>query len=268
MDTLLLAQISDLHVTRDGEPLFGRIDTPGLLRRAVAHLAALRPRPAAVLATGDLVESGTRESYRFLRTLLAPLPMPVFVLPGNHDDRAALRAEFGDHAYLSQCEPFVQYALDDWALRIVALDTVVPGEDGGRLCDERLAWLDRTLERAPRKPTLVVMHHPPVRTGLEDMDEMGLDNTAAFASVLARHPQVERIVCGHIHRPVTARFAGVPVSVCPSTAHQIALDLGREEPLAYSMEPPAYQLHFWSAGDGLVTHTAYVGAYDGPYPFG
>src|SRR5258705_13906314 len=97
---MLIAQISDMHVKAEGELLYGRIDTAGFLERAVAHVMTLDPRPDVVLATGDLVEGGKPEEYALLRRLLAPLAMPVYLIPGNPDARDALRAAFPDHGYL------------------------------------------------------------------------------------------------------------------------------------------------------------------------
>src|SRR5207244_178210 len=107
--------------------------------KCVAELERMRPRPDVVLATGDLVDTAHPEEYRRLRHLLSPLSMPVYLIPGNHDDRDALAGEFGDHAYLPRGDRFLHYVIDDYPVRLIALDTLVPGEDRGLMCDERLA---------------------------------------------------------------------------------------------------------------------------------
>jgi 3',5'-cyclic AMP phosphodiesterase CpdA len=267
MIPLIIAQISDLHVKRDGELSYGMVDTVGMLRRCLAQMASMRSRPSLVLVTGDLVDSGAPSEYVTLRTLLAPLGVPCYLIPGNHDKRDALREAFSDHDWLRQWPPFVQYAVDDWPIRIVALDTSIPAEEGGRLCDKRLAWLDATLSAKPSKPTLVMMHHPPFRTGINGMDQIGFESPETFAAVIAKHPQVERIVCGHLHRHIEARIGRVPVSVCPSPAHQITLDLEPGAPASFIMEPPGFLLHLWSDGAGLVTHCVPIGTFPGPYGF-
>ena len=150
-------------------------------------------------------------------------------------------------------------------MRLVALDTLVPGEGGGELCAERLAWLDRMLAAKPRQPTAVLMHHPPFATGIERMDRAGLRGTEAFAAIIGRHGQVERILCGHLHRAIERRFAGTVAGTAPSTAHQIRLDIRSGAPLRFMFEPPGYQLHLWYDG-GLVSHTANFGEWPGPYP--
>jgi 3',5'-cyclic AMP phosphodiesterase CpdA len=264
---MLIGQISDLHIKPDGKLSYRVVDTAGMVARCVGHVLALKQHPDCVVVTGDLVDFGRPEEYATLRALLAPLPMPYYVIPGNHDEHAALRAAFPDHGYLRQWDPFIQYAIEDWPVRIVALDTVIPGESGGELCAMRLAWLESTLARQPRKPTIVIMHHPPFTTGIGHMDKIGLADTSGLAAIIGQHPQVERVLCGHLHRPIQARFAGTIASTCPSPAHQVALDLDPEAPSRFMMEPPGYQLHQWSAADGVVSHTAFIGEFAGPYPF-
>jgi 3',5'-cyclic-AMP phosphodiesterase len=244
----------------------GIVDTAAALERAVSALNKLNPLPDATLLTGDLVESGGQEEYAHLRSLLAPLCMPVFAIPGNHDEREAMRDVLLSDGYLPR-QGFLNYVVEDYPLRFVALDTLVPGEGGGTLCPERLRWIADVLSGAPDRPTLVLMHHPPFVTGIQRMDRAGLSGTGAFAEIIRNHPQVERIVCGHLHRAIESRFAGTIAGTAPSTAHQIALDLRPEARLSFILEPPGYQLHLWREGMGLVTHTATIGEWSGPHPY-
>jgi 3',5'-cyclic AMP phosphodiesterase CpdA len=261
---MLIAHITDTHITSPGTLLMGIVDTASALERAVAALNRLDPSPDAVVLTGDLVESGASEEYDHLRALLAPLRMPIFAIPGNHDAREQMREAFIGDGYLPR-EGFLDYAIEDYPLRIIALDTLVPGEGGGALGSERLRWLDRILAGAQERPTLVLMHHPPFLTGIRRMDQAGFANSAGFAEIIGRHPQVERILCGHLHRPIETRFAGTVAGTAPSTAHQIVLDLRPEARLSFAFEPPGYQLHYWREGIGLATHTAAIGDWPGPY---
>ncbi|OWJ60571.1 phosphodiesterase [Paraburkholderia caledonica] len=266
---MLLAQISDLHIKRPGGLAYRRVDTAAYLARCVAALNALVPRPDAVIITGDLVDQGDPQQYEHLKTLLAPLELPYFLLVGNHDDRAALRAAFPDRAELHSGGEFVQYAFDVGALRVIALDSLKPGQSAGTLCDARLAWLETQLDAASGKPTIVALHHPPFACGIGHMDELRLDSSASarLAALIARYPNVERVICGHVHRPMFVRFGGTIASAVPAPAHQVALDLRDDAPSAFMMEPPAYALHRYDPATGLVTHHAYVDAADGPYPF-
>src|ERR1043165_1827272 len=135
---MLICQLSDLHVRPPGELAYRRVDTAAYLRRCVAHIAALDPSPDAVVVTGDIADRGAPEQYAHALALLAPIAAPIYVIPGNHDDRAALRHAFADHAYLRETGEFVQYTATVGSLRLVALDSVLPGGGGGLLCTQRL----------------------------------------------------------------------------------------------------------------------------------
>lgn len=256
---MLLCQISDMHIVRAGTLAYGKVDTPRLLERCVRQILTLPRRPDALVATGDLTDHGTPEEYGLLRELLAPLAMPIYLLAGNHDERRALQAAFPEQPHLRGDDGFVQYVVEDGPVRLVVLDTVIPGRDGGELCARRLQWLDRTLA-ADDRPTIVAQHHPPLVAGLSVMDAQTLADPAAEAAVIRRHPHVERIISGHYHRTFQARFAGTVASVCGSTAQQLVLDLVPGAELRLTYEPPSFQLHLWT-GDTLVSHTAVVGDY-------
>ena len=175
-----------------------------------------------------------------------------------------MRQAFAGGGYLPR-EGFLNYVIEDYPMRIIGLDTLVPGEGGGALCSDRLRWIDCALATAPDRPSLVLMHHPPFVTGISRMDRLGLDGTAAFADIIRRYPQVERIACGHLHRAIESRFAGTVAGTAPSTAHQIVLDLRTDARISFAFEPPGYQLHYWREDAGLVTHTAAIGDWLGPY---
>jgi 3',5'-cyclic AMP phosphodiesterase CpdA len=162
---------------------------------------------------------------------------------------------------------FLQYAVESYPLRLLALDTLVPGQPQGRLCDARLAWLQARLREAPGRPTLILMHHPPFATGIAPMDRHGFEDPDRLAAIVREHPQVERVVCGHLHRPIHVRWAGTIASTAPSTAHQIVLDLDGNGSVTFNLEPPACQLHLWRPGVGLVSHVSYIDEFPGPYPF-
>lgn len=264
---MLIAQITDFHIKARGKVAYRVVDTAACLKAAVEAVAGLDPAPDIVVGTGDLTDFGRPEEYALLRELLAPLGRPVFLVPGNHDEREAMRNAFRGDGYLPR-SGFLQYTVEDYPIRLVALDTVIPGESGGRLCDERLQWLDRTLAAAPERPTMIIMHHPPFATGIAHMDRIGLEGAEHFAAVVARHPQVERVLCGHLHRSIQARFGRNAIaSTAPSTAHQVALDLTPDGAPGFVLEPPGYQLHLWRPDNGIISHTAVIGRYAGPYPF-
>jgi Icc protein len=262
----ILAQISDLHIKAGGEVSYQVVDTAAMLRACVKHVLSLKQQPDAVAVTGDLTDLGRPDEYALLRELLAPLRMPVYLIAGNHDKRAALRAAFPEHDYLRQSPDYIQYVIEAHPLRIAALDSVIEGESGGELGKESLAWLDRTLAGAPGHPTVVLMHHPPFRIHIGHMDRYALRDPAPLAAVIERHPQVQAILCGHVHRAIQVRFAGTVASTAPSAAHQIALDLDSDAPSRFVMEPPAYRLHAYTPESGLASHIAYIGEFAGPFP--
>ena len=256
---MLLCQISDPHVVEAGTLAYGKVDTPRHLERCVRKILALPRKPDVVVATGDLADNATAEQYGLLGEILAPLDMPLFLAVGNHDDRDVLRAAFPKHDYLLGEDGFVQYAVDDFAVRLLVLDTLIPGRPGGRLCERRLAWLDRNLAASDR-PTVVAQHHPPFATGLSFMDRMGLADPAAEGAIIAKYPYVERVIAGHHHRASQTRFAGTVASICPSTAHQLVLDLVPGADIRFTLEPSGFQLHLWD-GRQMVSHTAVVEDY-------
>lgn len=266
---MLIAQISDLHIKRPGALAYRKVDTAAYLTHCVARLNALNPRPHAVIITGDLVDQGEPEQYVHLKSLLAPLAIPYYLLVGNHDDRQALRDTFSDREELQASKAFVQYAVDLGPLRLIALDSMVPGQSAGLLCDTRLAWLGEQLEAARDMPVIVALHHPPFVSGIGHMDALRLEPASAdqLARLIARYPNVERVICGHVHRPMFVRFGGTIASAVPAPAHQVALDLRDDAPSAFVMEPPAFALHRYDSVNGLITHHAYVDDADGPYPF-
>ena len=262
---MLIAQVTDPHIKAEGRLAYRTVDTAANLERCIRHLLGLKQPPDVVLMTGDLTDFGRKDEYRLLRRLIAPLDMPVYVIPGNHDERGNFREAFSDHSYLPTAGD-ICYVIEDYPLRMIGLDTTIPGKPGGEMSAERLTWLDRELRSRPDAPTLLFMHHPPITTGIEHMDVQNCANAEALGDVLDANPQVMQILCGHVHRPIHTRWHGVAVSIAPSASHYVALDLGENPPRDFYLEPPSVHLHQWQHG-ALVTHLSFVGAFEGPYPF-
>ncbi len=256
---MIIAQISDLHVDAPDRRGVGDTDSIAALHRAVAHVNALDPAPDLVLATGDLAATkGKPAEYAVLRDGFDALRAPVFLIPGNHDSRDGMRAAFPDHGYLP-AEGFLHYTIEDRPLRLIGLDTIVPGEPGGLMCAERCAWLADRLAEAPDRPTLIFMHHPPFSTGIAIMDAMNCRGGDAVAEIVARHPQVERIVCGHVHRPVIQRWAGTVAMTAPSTLVQLELAVGGRPAANWIHEPPACLVHVFDPAFGVASHLSPIG---------
>ncbi len=266
----MLVHLTDLHIREPGQLAYGRIDTAHFLRRTVQAVLTLAQKPDAVLITGDLTDHGRAAEYAHLAELLAPLQdagLPVYLLPGNHDDRETLRAAFPGHGYLGTGE-FIQFSAAVGPLRLLALDTVVPRAPHGALCGARLGWLAGELAAHRQGPVVVAMHHPPFRTLIDAMDGMGLlQGGPELEAVIARHPNVERVICGHIHRAIDVRFGGTIACTTPAPAHQIALDLAPGAQLRWTLEPSQLRVLAWD-GQRVVSHLAGAGGFDGPHAFG
>jgi 3',5'-cyclic-AMP phosphodiesterase len=258
---MTIVQMTDLHVVARGRLCYRKVPTNAQLAQAIAHINTLDPRPDAVIASGDLTDHGRAEEYDLLREILADLIPPVFVVPGNHDRREVLLKAFASENYMPPPDaPFVNYVIDRFPLRLIGLDSTMPGQDYGMMCEGRLRWLDDTLSVRPDAPTLIFMHHPPFRTGVQWMDATGLHGSRKMEQVVLRHRQVVRVACGHIHRPIYLAWAGTIASTSPSTCHQLPLNLTGHGGLEYTMEPRAVQVHMWDASYGLISHLSYVPA--------
>lgn len=253
---MLVAQITDIHLGFDP----GNPDELNRQRldRTLALIKAMDPLPDLLLATGDLADNGDdRESYQRWREAIAGLPFPVCPAMGNHDSREAYLEAFPEQA---SADGFLQYAIEHLPVRILVLDTLEVGRHGGGFCETRAGWLRARLAEAPERPTLLVLHHPPLETGLSWMTE----NPEAgwvrrLRAVVEAHSNIVAMVSGHLHRPMVTRWAGTTLAVCPATAPQVALDMAPMNPDAPDNRPmivadrPYYALHYWN-GRELVSH--------------
>ncbi len=259
---MLIAQITDTHVVaRDTRAYRDQVDTNGMMARAVDRLNRLDPRPDCVIITGDLCDHGTPAEYEELKAQLARLTIPFYLVIGNHDDRKTMLASL-DYPHLAPARPFVQYVVDDFPVRLIALDSTSDEHHMGEFCEERRAWLEARLVEQPDRPTVIALHHPPFDCGITLMDAEGTGWAEGLIATIARYPNVERVLCGHVHRSIQAIVGGRLANVCPSTAHQVTLDLAADPHASafFEMEPPAFQLHMWKSGR-IVTHTALIDQY-------
>lgn len=240
-------QFSDLHLTADAQPLYGKIDTEKAFGTALERLKSLEPPSDLLLLTGDLVHAGSPAGYQRLRAALAQAPMQYALLPGNHDSREELRAAFSDHAWAG--EPLCCLRQDWPEGTLLLLDTTVPGEEWGEMGDAQMAWLEAACPAD--RPVLLCQHHPPFDIDVPGMDAIRCRGDEWLRAWLQAHPNVEALLCGHVHRFVVTTFAGRPALTAPSTAHQIAL---RGGPLAYTLEAGGFLWHDWQPGKRLLTH--------------
>lgn len=263
---MIVAQLTDSHLKADNRLAYGRVDTADFLRRAVARINAFAPAVDAVIFSGDLTDTGGVGEFAAIRAILADLDAPVFAVPGNHDRRDTLRAAFADTDFHAPGMPFCAGVAEGFPLRLIGLDSSVPGHPHGELGAAQLDWLAETLEARPDTPTLVFVHHPPFLTGIRHMDVQNLKDGGALIELLARHYQVLHLACGHVHRAIETQVGGVAVSIGPSPAHSVALDLDPDGAPGFSLEPPMLRL-FRFTGGTLVSHLLFVAEPAGPFPF-
>ena len=253
---MLIAQITDMHVGQVQRVGSTTIDTLEWLGRAVDHVNALDPRPDFLVATGDLTADGRPSEYADLARALAPLAMPYTVIPGNHDDREGIRSAFPELTFGDG--ELLNHRLDLGPLRLLALDTLIPGEGGGELGTAQLSWLETELDTAESRPILIAMHHPPAAVGIPEFDCIGCRDGDALAALLRSRDNVKAVICGHVHRPISFAWAGTALHVTPSTGYQYSLSMSEEERLHAVPESPACRLLRWIPEAGLVAHLSYI----------
>lgn len=246
--TFLLAQISDTHVRADDNGA-----AAAQLKRAMAQ--AKEYKADLILLTGDLVNDEKPEEYVTLAEAIQDPPAPLYLMPGNHDDRGHLRATFAaSHKYLPR-EGALSFVIEDFPVRVVALDATVPGETHAAFTKEHVRWLRKTLSKQRRKPTVVSLHHPPFLTHDLLFDRIGLMQADQFARVIKDHKQVTRIICGHHHRVAVGQVAHAPTIVAPSTSWIYGLAMREGQPIApRTAERPGWMLHAWTPRDGFASH--------------
>lgn len=249
---MLIAQISDTHIlARSSDHAAGaaRAET---LRRCIADIN--QQGVDAVIHTGDTVHHGSAEEYAHLREILAGLHAPLFLIPGNRDRRDALRDAFHHLSYLPRNGDLLHYVIEDHPIRLVALDSVAEGDRKGEFCRRRLAWLDETLARQSDRPTVLFIHHPPFDIARHFVGGYRRpQDVKDLAAVVNHHPQVEQILCGHVHFLHREPWAGTAATTMPS----VAVDL-RKGGDGTTDAAPLYLLHVASSESGLVSHTRIV----------
>jgi 3',5'-cyclic-AMP phosphodiesterase len=275
---LTIAQITDLHVTTGQDPL-NQLRNEQRLRQVLRSIHELRPRPVAIIASGDLVDHGEPAEYAELKTILADCEIPIYFAVGNHDRRQAFLDAFEGPGARRDGTGLVQYAVDFGELRMVVCDTLDEGRDRSGFDAARAAWLAETLAADRDTPTIVILHHPPILSGVKWMDpDPAAPWIGQLADVICEHRQIRVVLCGHVHRAFHGVLGGHMITTSPATSIQVTLDLrpvdmerpdGREILVA---EPPGYVLVMVDSGR-VTTHVCVAGdfepavAYTRPFGF-
>lgn len=260
-----IAQISDPHVRPPGALYKGVLDTNAALAAAVAQINVLDPIPDLVVLTGDVVDEGHTDEYAAARAILAGLRPKLLLIPGNHDDPGGFRNAFPGH--FPPEGPLHVRCSDAGPVRVIGFDVTVPGLHHGEVTEVGATWLHRVLADEPDRPTVVLMHQPPIVTGIPYLDKYNCRGGDRLASIVGGFRAIERILCGHVHRTMQMRFAGTLLCTAPSTGTAIALRATPEGAPASFLEPPGFLLHHWRPGVGMLTHVVPIGQFPGPFPF-
>jgi 3',5'-cyclic AMP phosphodiesterase CpdA len=251
---VIIAQISDTHIA---------FNTPDADRRmrdfalTIADINTLDPAPDVIVHTGDIVHHGRHDEYAQAVAVLAKARAPVYVLAGNKDNRANLRKAFLAYGYLAPDSDFIDYAIDDYPVRLIALDTLSSDSNKGDFCRERVRHLIDLIDAETTKPIAVFTHHPPfeVTVGPDLIHFKTRDAMSALRRALQHSGRVVAVFSGHVHRPTTGHVASIPASVMPC----IATTLRKGEYPADMKTRPIYHVHRFDPVWGFVTESRIVG---------
>ena len=260
-----ILQISDTHIVPDGCLVSGKLDTAKSLQKLCAHIFEIQEHIGpidALLVSGDLTDDGTSESYTRFQELMAPLNLPVLVVPGNHDKREPMRAAFADQLPQSG---YLNWERRIGEINVIGLDTLVEGQGYGLLAAESLTFLEQALNKENNAPVLLTLHHPPFISGIDFMDNIGLTNQGALYKLLEGYPGQLRIVCGHIHTLMISDVAGHTAISAPSPCSSFAYDLRKNAPIGFYTQEDGCLLHRWTKGFQTIRVAPTLG--NGPYPF-
>ncbi|WP_417329651.1 phosphodiesterase [Halomonas cupida] len=263
-------QLTDTHIVAEGQLAYGRSETAGPLRQAIATLNDQLPaitEVECVIVTGDLTDHGSEQEYKRFRCIMDVLALPYLVLPGNHDHRERLRATFADCAWMPRHGP-IQWRRDFSGFCVIGLDTLVEGEHYGMIDADGLAFLDNNLAELGKTPVIVATHHPWLHSGIQAMDDNNLRNGQQLMERLEAYPGPARMISGHVHRALTTQIGNVLCQVSPSTCHAVHLDQRADSANSLVMEPGAMTLYqFRKSQQTIVSNQMAISQFEGPWPF-
>lgn len=264
---MLIAHLSDPHLRPDGMLYQGLVDSNAMFDLALDTLLALTPAPDLVIIGGDLVDEGSEAEYDMVLKALERIEQPVLAIPGNHDNHDNFRRCLAGTLPLTASGPLHFDTGNRWPVRVIGFDVTVPGAHYGEVTPDAAEWLQEKLQACPKLPTMLLMHQPPTECGMHFIDAYRCFGEEHLSELVRQNPQIERILCGHIHRFMQSRFAGNLLMTAPSTATAIALRLEQDAVPASFVEPPAFLLHDWQPGRDIITHWVPVGRFPGPFSF-
>jgi len=235
-----IIQITDTHLMPNKGDLNG-LNPLKNLEACIKSINKFHLDSEFCIITGDLTDKGDRESYKDLKNILQKLKIPFYLIIGNHDHREVFSEVF--HEVRLDNFGFVQQLIKIPLGHILLLDTVEKGKDWGSFCKKRYAWLREQLKIADENSVYIFMHHPPFKIGIPALDRLNIKNDyQRFQKIAVEFSNIKHIFFGHVHRPVTGSWFGIPFSALPGTNHQIQLNLNEKFYLHCTHEPPAYSV--------------------------
>jgi 3',5'-cyclic AMP phosphodiesterase CpdA len=261
---MLLAQISDTHFRSHGQKLYGFIDVNAANADVVSQLNALTERPDAVVVSGDIVNCGRPQEYEVARQILGSLNYPLYLIPGNHDDKELFLEYLHPLCPQLGSDPQnMHYAVDDFATRLLFIDSSRAGTSSGWLTDETIKWLEAQLFDGGDKPATVFMHHPPLPLGNAQMDPIACENGHRLLALVERFPSLTRIFCGHNHSLTLTQYRQAIVSTVPGTVHQVPYFHEDRRPY-YDLSPASCLMHRL-VGEQWVSYQHALSHHAGPW---
>ncbi len=251
---MIIAQISDTHLAPDAPDADRRIRD---FENTIADINALDPAPDVIVHTGDIVHNGRPDEYAEAVRILAKASAPVYALAGNKDDRANLRAAFSPRGYLKPGSDFIDYAVEDFPVRLIVVDTKSLNSNKGDFCPERARRLIDRIDAETIKPIAVFAHHPPfeVPVGPDPFNFETPEMMARLRQTLQHSDRVVGVFSGHVHRPAEGHVGHIPAIVVPC----IATSLRRGEYPPHVKNCPIYYVHRFDPAWGFTTEARVVG---------
>lgn len=255
---LKIVQISDTHLYADPEKALLGVKTEESFAAVVKHIQQEIPKFDLLIHSGDLSQDASLASYQRAAEILKPLQVPIYYVPGNHDDDKVMLQVYPQHTIQNHRH----ILLKNW--QFILLDSHVPGAVHGHLNEEQLSYLQQCLEKYPEQHAIIVFHHQPVEIDAGWLNKLGLHNAKTFWEIVARYPQVKAVLFGHIHQACTQMINDVPCFGTPSTCIQFKCN---QNEFGIEKIPPGYRwLELYTDGT-IKTEVCrlpeYIGWFDG-----
>ena len=246
-----IIQISDTHLVGEDKFVSKTLETAAPLEDLVGRISEIQLEVGAIDAiifSGDISDDGSAESYKRFKSILSPLELPIFLVPGNHDVRSIFRSEFLSAGYLPEAGKLNWHqAVAD--VHLIGLDTLIEGQGGGELDGETLKFLEYTLDKLENAPAILMLHHPPFKSGIEFMDSIGLHTVREpLGEILRSYCGELIVVCGHIHMNIITQLGGHTVIAAPSTCSSFVYNIHNDAPVGVLKQEGGLILHDWSQG--------------------